>query len=58
LNKNVFGPGTAKENGMAKNQAFVKAALTDWLFCVFWDITYPTKGSRSGLTRSIGSVSN
>jgi hypothetical protein len=32
LNRKILGPRTAKENGMAKNQAFVKAALTDWLF--------------------------
>jgi hypothetical protein len=35
LNRNRFGPSTANEKGVAKNQDFVKAALTDWLFCVF-----------------------
>ena len=31
LNRNKFGR-TAKEKGVAKNQALVKAAFTDWLF--------------------------
>jgi hypothetical protein len=44
LKRNIFGPSTAKEKGVAKNQDFVKAALTDWLFCVFWEITLPTRG--------------
>jgi hypothetical protein len=32
LNRNKFGPRSTKEKGMAKNQAFVKATFTDWLF--------------------------
>jgi hypothetical protein len=32
LNTNKFGPSTAKEKGVEKNQALVKVAFTDWLF--------------------------
>jgi hypothetical protein len=58
LNRNRFGPSTANEKGVAKNQDFVKAALTDWLFCIFWDITLPTRGSISDMPCSRGKDSS
>ena len=45
LNRKRFGPRTTKEKGMAKNQLLDKAAFTDWLFWIFWEITLPTRWS-------------
>jgi hypothetical protein len=32
LKRKVFGPRTAKENGLAKNYALIRLAFIDWLF--------------------------
>ena len=58
LNRKRLGPKTAKEKGFAKNQALAKAALTVWLFWVFWEIKRPTRGNNSEVTCSWGMVSS
>jgi hypothetical protein len=44
LNRNLLGPNTAKEKGTANSHALVRAANTDWLLWVFWEMMRPTIG--------------
>ena len=57
LRRNLLGPIVAKDKGMAKSQALIKAALTAWLLCVFWEIMWTMRGKLSLKTMVAGIVS-
>ena len=57
LRRNLLGPIAVKERGMAKFQALIKATLTAWLLCVFWEMMWTMRGKLSFKTMAIGVVS-